>query len=163
MEDKALEFFYNEMNSEIKKIKARMEARLHNKDLFAESLNKSDLGRIKSLISTQFGRENESLNLNMALSLNFSKWLDTEDPDYLDQVVLLCAKDKIPIRGVLLESLSIASGRRINREYNYGKKTKVNAGADKAIAHQKTFLLTEFCHKSLFEASFLVIGWLTME
>ncbi len=95
-----------------------------------------------------------------SIRINFSEWLDSGDPDYLDKIIIDANKNDIEIKGVLLEQISIASLKRLKREYSYTKKTKINANIPREEAYWVIFKLTYFCNKGVGEASLLAAAWL---
>ncbi|MBA6370960.1 hypothetical protein H4J56_05910 [Colwellia sp. BRX8-4] len=95
-----------------------------------------------------------------SISINFSEWLESGDPDYLDKIIIDADKNNIAIKGVLLEQISIASLRRLKREYSYTKKTKINANVPSDQAYWVIFKLTFFCNKSISESALLAAVWL---
>jgi hypothetical protein len=116
----------------------------------------------------RFNREYPTLGypkIYVELKINFSEWLETGNPDYLDKTILVCAKHNVPMAGVLLEQLAVASLKRLKKGYTniYKQKaTKVNKNAPSNEAHWMIFKLTYFCNKFIYDASFLSAGWLDM-
>lgn len=95
-----------------------------------------------------------------SIRINFSEWVETGDPDYLDKIIIDADNHNIAIKGVLLEQISIASLKRLKREYSYTKKTKVNADVPSEHAYWVIFKLTYFCDKRISEAALLAAAWL---
>jgi hypothetical protein len=113
----------------------------------------------KTYIMTKCIQENKSGNLYpMRLLEHLVCWLDTQDPDYMDSVVIQCHNANIPITGVILEQLALGARKRILREYSYGKKSKVNQDIPLNEAFWLIYSLTNFCHKTLKDAS-LLASW----
>ena len=110
----------------------------------------------KSDIKFKFLEEGIDLNYTTKIKLEFNNWLNIQDPDYMDSVVIQCNKNNIPITGVLLEQLAIASLKRLSREYDYRKKTKVNQDLPYEEAYKLIFQLCHFCSKGREEATLLV-------
>jgi hypothetical protein len=94
------------------------------------------------------------------LKINFGLWLTSEDPDYLDKIVIVMNTHSIEIKGVILEQLAIASLKRLKREFHYGKKTKVNKDVPADQANWQIFKLIHFCDYTLGDATILAAGWL---
>lgn len=95
-----------------------------------------------------------------SISICFSQWLETGDPDYLDKIIIVIDSHGLEIKGVLLEQLAIASYKRLKREFHYGKKTKVNKSVPSDQANWNIFKLMHFCKYNLEDAAFLSSGWL---
>lgn len=111
-------------------------------------------------IQMRFEKETALKDSITSISISFSQWLESGDPDYLDKVIIDVNKHNLEIKGVLLEQVAIASLKRLKREYSYTKKTKVNAELPTEQAYWKIFKLNNFCNKSINEASLLAAAWL---
>lgn len=134
-----------------------------SKEQVKEVMRKDRLRIEKAKLAAQFERENvhtKNPMLHMCLCNNFSGWLKTEDPDYLDQIVLLCSVKEVSIKGVLLEQLGISSKARLNREYKYRNTPKVNAGVHLFDVHVNLFLLKFFCGLKVKDAALRAAGWM---
>jgi hypothetical protein len=121
-----------------------------------------------SKLFARFDREYLFLGRNTKLlvkiSQHFMRWLETQHPDWLDSLVVLCDKNDVEVSGVLLEQLAIASSTRLKREYtkiyrqeeSKAGKAWVDKRADKNI-----FILVYYCGKTKEEACLLAAGWLS--
>lgn len=109
----------------------------------------------KSEIKYRFISEKAGLNYTTKITLEFNNWLDTQDPDYLDSVIIQCHKNNIPITGVLLEQLKVAALNRLLRKYSYTKKSKVNVDVVYEELNWIIFKLIHFCHLTKDPATFL--------
>jgi|GEM_PF-4783575 len=110
----------------------------------------------KSDIKSKFLEESIDLNYTTKIKLEFNNWLNTQDPDYMDSVVIQCNKNNISITGVLLKQLAIACVKRLLREYDYRSETKVNKDIPVEEAYKLIFQLCHFCSKERKEATLLV-------
>jgi hypothetical protein len=86
----------------------------------------------------------------------FSWWVKTQDPDYMDYVVIECNRVNIPLKGVLLEQLAIASSNRLSRRYTYRQKPKIDRNFVLHWAFSSIFELCQFCGKTREDATLLV-------
>lgn len=111
-------------------------------------------------IKMRFQRETPLKDIRTSIRINFSNWLDSGDPDYLDKVIIDANNNNMEIKGVLLEQVAIASLKRLKREYSYTKKTKINSEVPTENAYWQIFKLNHFCNKSISEASLLAAAWL---
>ncbi|EKO3608641.1 hypothetical protein M3908_003559 [Vibrio metschnikovii] len=95
--------------------------------------------------------------LNMLCS-EVQGWIQTDDPDFLDAAVILLHKEKVAIRGVLLDEISNLAEARLNRNIRVGtgerKKWMRNnlegmrslyANYNYDISNQLAFTLIEVC------------------
>jgi len=110
----------------------------------------------KSDLKYRFLTEWRDIIYTTKIDLEFNNWVNTQDPDYMDSVVIQCHKNNIPITGILLEQLKIAALNRLLRKYDYRKKTKVNQNLPYEEAYQNILRLIHFCGKSREDATLLV-------
>jgi hypothetical protein len=94
------------------------------------------------------------------LKINFSLWLQSGDPDYLDKIIMDLDKSCTEIKGVLLEQIAIAAKKRLLREYSYTKKTKVNSDILLDETCWVVFKLIHFCNKTMSDATLLAASLL---
>ena len=92
------------------------------------------------------------------LKINFSFWLKSGDPDYLDKIIMDLDKSGTEIKGVLLEQIAIAAKKRLLRKYSYTKKTKVNSDVLLDQTCWVVFKLIHFCNKTMEDATLLSAG-----
>ena len=110
----------------------------------------------KTTLMDRYCQEKDWKKNNFTVEIYFSGWVKTQNPDYMDYVVNECNKKNIPLKGVLLEQLAIASSNRLSGIYSNRKKTKI--GKDFALhkAYKSIFELCYFCKMSREYATLVV-------
>ncbi len=110
----------------------------------------------KTIIMDRYFKETDWKKNNFIVEKYFSWWVKTQDPDYMDYVVIECNRINIPLKGILLEQLAIASSNRLSRRYSYRQKPKIDRNFALHEAYKSIFELTHFCEKSREDATLLV-------
>ena len=110
----------------------------------------------KTNLMDRYRNERDWKKNNFIVEKYFSWWVKTQDPDYMDYVVIECNRINIPLKGVLLEQLAIASTNRLSRRYSYRQKPKIDRNLALHEAYKLIFELTHFCEKSREDATLLV-------
>jgi hypothetical protein len=110
----------------------------------------------KATLMNRYCNERDWKKNNFTVEIYFSLWLKTQDPDYIDYLVIECNRINIPIKGVLLEQLAIASSNRLSRIYSYRQKPKIDRNFALHKAYKSIFELCYFCGKTRQEATLLV-------
>lgn len=167
--DKFNEIFYDEMCEKIRIIEARKNNR---GKVYLPLQDEVDNNEINFLLEAQFKKEytapfldftlgNDYRHYGLTLLNYFVRWLEVRDPDYLDECVRICATCNVPIKGLLLKHLAIASETRLSRGFTYVKNAKATKiGVEQVLfdACLDVFILIYFCAKTQNEATLLVIG-----
>ncbi|MEL0630876.1 hypothetical protein [Psychromonas aquatilis] len=167
--DKLNKVYYNDMCKKIRIIEERKEKRGKS---YSRLQDEVDNNEINGLLRSQFKKEytdpfldftsgNDYRHYGLTLFNNFDHWLEDRDPDYLDECVRICATCNVPIKGLLLKHLAIASETRLNRGFMYVKNAKTTKiGVEQFLfdACLDVFILTNFCGKTRAEATLLVVG-----
>jgi hypothetical protein len=111
----------------------------------------------KTALMNKYCNERDWKKNNFIVEKYFSWWLKTQDPDYMDYVVIECNRINIPLKGALLEQLAIASSNRLLRIYNYRNNIPKN---DRHFAfheaYKSIFELCQFCGQTREVATLLV-------
>jgi hypothetical protein len=110
----------------------------------------------KTALMERYFKESDWKKNNFSVEIYFSGWVKTQDPDYMDYVVIECNKRNIPLKGVLLEQLAIASSNRFSRIYSYRTKPKIDQYFALHKAYKAIFELCQFCEKTRKDATLLV-------
>jgi hypothetical protein len=111
----------------------------------------------KTTLMDRYSQEKDWKKNNFIVERYFSWWVRTQDPDYMDYVVIECNRINIPLKGVLLEQLAIASSNRLSRIYSYRqKKPKIERNFVLDGAFKSIFELCQFCGKTREDATLLV-------
>ncbi|MFT5760300.1 MAG: hypothetical protein ACI9LM_005085 [Alteromonadaceae bacterium] len=110
----------------------------------------------KATLMERYSKEIDWKKNNFSVEVYFSWWVKTQDPDYMDSVVIECNRVNIPLKGVLLEQLAVASSNRILRSYSYRNDSKIDRYFALDKAYKSIFELCEFCGKTREDATLLV-------
>jgi hypothetical protein len=110
----------------------------------------------KTTLMDRYCNERDWKKNNFIVEKYFSWWVKTQNPDYMDHVVIECNRINIPLKGVLLEQLAIASSNRLSRIYSYRQESKVGQEFALHNAYKSIFELCQFCEKTRKDATLLV-------
>jgi hypothetical protein len=110
----------------------------------------------KTTLMDRYFQEIDWKKNNFTVEIYFSGWVKTQDPDYMDYVIIECNRINIPLKGVLLEQLAIASANRLSRRYSYRSKPKIDQHRALNKAYKSIFELSHFCGKTRKDATLLV-------
>jgi hypothetical protein len=110
----------------------------------------------KTTLMDRYSKETDWKKNNFSVEVYFSWWVQTQDPDYMDRVVIECNRINIPLKGVLLEQLAIASSNRLLRRYSYRQKPKIDRHFALHKAYKSIFELCQFCGKTREDATLVV-------
>lgn len=110
----------------------------------------------KTALMERYFKEVDWKKNNFIVGKYFNWWVKTQDPDYMDYVVIECNKINIPLKGVLLEQLAIASSNRLSRRYSYRQESKIDRNFALHEAYKSIFELCHFCEKTRKYATLMV-------
>lgn len=110
----------------------------------------------KTTIMDRYSKEFKSTMYIHSVGFYFSWWVRTQDPDYMDYVVIECNRKNIPLKGVLLEQLALASSNRLSRRYSYRQEPKIDRYFALHEAYKSIFELSQFCGKTREDATLVV-------
>jgi hypothetical protein len=110
----------------------------------------------KATLMDRYRNERDWKKNNFIVEKYFSWWVMTQNPDYMDRVVIECNRINIPLKGVLLEQLAIASSNRLSRIYSYRQESKIGKSFALHNAFKSIFELCHFCGKTREDATLLV-------
>jgi hypothetical protein len=110
----------------------------------------------KTTLMDRYFQERDWKKNNFTVEIYFSWWVKTQDPDCMDCVIIECNRINIPLKGVLLEQLAIASENRLSRRYSYRTKLKIDRHRALHKAYKSIFELSHFCGKTREDATLMV-------